>query len=90
MSPGTGARGNIKLLSEQYVWQLEARCRGFPVSFFFPLPRSASSADPKTVCGQCQVRSQCLDFALTMDEPYGIWGGLDRAERVKVAETLRK
>lgn len=87
MSPRPGARENMRLLSERYAWQLEARCRGFPISYFFPVPRSGRSADPKTVCGQCQVRRQCLEFALVMDEPHGIWGGLDRAERVKVAQT---
>ncbi len=30
---------------------------------------------------QCIVRQDCLDFALRVHEPHGIWGGLTEAER---------
>jgi WhiB family redox-sensing transcriptional regulator len=33
------------------------------------------------VCHTCPVRRECLDFALRIREPYGIWGGLNEIER---------
>jgi hypothetical protein len=33
------------------------------------------------VCGGCPVLSQCRKHALSVREPYGIWGGLSRRER---------
>ncbi|MEK6647954.1 MAG: WhiB family transcriptional regulator [Actinomycetota bacterium] len=29
----------------------------------------------KSLCGQCPVRQQCLDAALSRQEPCGVWGG---------------
>ena len=29
----------------------------------------------KSLCGACPVRSQCLDAALSRQEPCGVWGG---------------
>jgi WhiB family redox-sensing transcriptional regulator len=29
----------------------------------------------------CAVRRECLEYALTTKEPYGIWGGLTEVER---------
>jgi len=35
------------------------------------------------------VKSACLDYAIEIREPYGIWGGLTEAERrVEVAEAV--
>jgi WhiB family redox-sensing transcriptional regulator len=35
----------------------------------------------KAVCQVCPVKSECRDYALTIKEPYGIWGGLTETER---------
>ena len=55
---------------------------------FFPpsLPerredRDAREAKAKMICGDCSVQRDCLDFALRVREPHGIWGGLTEAER---------
>jgi WhiB family redox-sensing transcriptional regulator len=55
---------------------------------FFPPPvaerrddREAREAKAKSICAQCAVQSECLDFALRVHEPHGIWGGLTEAER---------
>ena len=37
--------------------------------------------EAKSICGQCPVQSQCLDFAIRNDIPDGVWGGLTRKER---------
>jgi WhiB family redox-sensing transcriptional regulator len=33
------------------------------------------------VCRGCEVRQQCLDYALANGEKFGIWGGLSERER---------
>ena len=35
----------------------------------------------KAVCATCPVHKECLDFALRIREPHGIWGGLNEIER---------
>lgn len=37
----------------------------------------------KDICGRCPLRARCLAYAMN-NEPYGIWGGLDAAERLAV------
>lgn len=32
-------------------------------------------AEAKSLCGGCPVRSQCLEGALSRQEPVGVWGG---------------
>lgn len=32
-------------------------------------------AEAKSLCGQCPVRAQCLEGALSRKEPAGVWGG---------------
>jgi WhiB family redox-sensing transcriptional regulator len=69
-------------------WQLRAACRGPQASVFFPPPRFerkherlAREADAKAICHTCIVREECLDYALSIREPHGIWGGLNENER---------
>ena len=39
--------------------------------------------DAKRVCAQCEVREQCLNWAIEHDERFGIWGGMSERERRK-------
>ena len=44
----------------------------------------------KAICGQCSVMSDCLDYAVSIRERHGVWGGLSEAERravIKAGET---
>ncbi len=38
----------------------------------------------KAICATCSVRRPCLDYALRIREPHGIWGGLNEVERKQV------
>jgi WhiB family redox-sensing transcriptional regulator len=38
----------------------------------------------RELCGICPVRQQCLQYALTQREEYGMWGGLTPKERLQI------
>lgn len=61
-------------------WQDEANCVGVEPNVFFP-ERGASTREAKDICRGCVVRLDCLDYALTKGEKFGIWGGLSERER---------
>jgi WhiB family redox-sensing transcriptional regulator len=42
-------------------------------------------ARARTVCARCDVRLECLAFALRTDHLDGIWGGLTAGERARYA-----
>ena len=37
--------------------------------------------EAKRVCRSCDVRAECLEYALENDERFGIWGGMSERER---------
>ena len=40
--------------------------------------------DAKRICQGCEVRAECLEYALANDERFGLWGGLSERERRKL------
>ncbi len=72
-------------------WQVKAACRGPQAVVFFPPPhperkdeRAEREQLAKGICASCGVRKPCLDYALELREPHGIWGGLNELERKAV------
>ena len=70
------------------AWQVKAACRGPQAAVFFPpshFERKDEKAEreqrAKAICASCSVRKDCLDYALRIREPHGIWGGLNELER---------
>jgi WhiB family redox-sensing transcriptional regulator len=35
----------------------------------------------REICSTCSVKRDCLDYAVRIREPHGIWGGLNEVER---------
>jgi WhiB family transcriptional regulator, redox-sensing transcriptional regulator len=64
-------------------WQEQANCLGVDPDLFFP-ERGASTKEAKAVCRGCEVRAECLEYALSHGEKFGIWGGLSERERRRV------
>ncbi|MFB8751192.1 WhiB family transcriptional regulator [Streptomyces parvulus] len=69
-------------------WQKEALCAQTGAEFFFPEPGS-SVRDAKRICALCPIRPACLDFALSNDERFGVWGGLSEKERLELRRATR-
>ena len=65
------------------AWQTDALCAQTDPEAFFP-EKGGSTRDAKRICTSCEVRSQCLEYALANDERFGIWGGLSERERRKL------
>ena len=61
-------------------WQDEALCAQTDPEAFFP-EKGGSTREAKKVCRGCEVRAECLEYALEHDERFGIWGGLSERER---------
>jgi WhiB family transcriptional regulator, redox-sensing transcriptional regulator len=69
-------------------WQMKAACRGPQAAVFFPPPQFERKDEKveretraKAICADCSVRQPCLDYAISIREPHGIWGGLNENER---------
>ena len=61
-------------------WQERALCAQTDPEAFFP-EKGGSTREAKRICTGCEVRDQCLEYALAHDERFGIWGGLSERER---------
>ncbi|GAA2963706.1 WhiB family transcriptional regulator [Streptomyces enissocaesilis] len=64
-------------------WQETALCAQTGPEFFFPAPGS-SIREAKRLCGACEGRVACLEYALSNDERFGVWGGLSENERLRL------
>ena len=72
----TADDGDDALLS----WQDKALCAQTDPEAFFP-EKGGSTREAKRICSGCDVRAECLEYALAHDERFGIWGGLSERER---------
>jgi hypothetical protein len=70
--PAPGAFGSPE--EEEAGWQDRALCAQTDPEAFFP-GTGGSTREAKRVCGSCEVRAECLGYALDHDERFGIWGG---------------
>jgi len=72
-----------EVTASEHRWQDRANCLGVDPDLFFP-ERGASTREAKTVCRGCEVRENCLEYAIDHSEKFGIWGGLSERERRRV------
>lgn len=83
----TDTRRLPKPITQEWEWQLEGACQGLNSSVFFHPDGERGSARTrradraKAICLRCPVLEQCRRHALTVREPYGVWGGLTEEER---------
>lgn len=76
-----------RVLTDAWSWLGRAACRGVDVNVFY-VDSSQSRGDreravraAKRICGECEVRQQCLRYALPRPDVKGIWGGYTDKER---------
>jgi WhiB family redox-sensing transcriptional regulator len=77
-------------IADIWDWQRLGACRGRDsAQFFHPDGERGSSrnrreAKAKVVCATCPVRAECAAHALSVREPYGVWGGFSESERLRL------
>lgn len=65
-------------------WKARGACKGLQDVMFADTEAGVRVA--KAICDGCEVREDCLAYALDGREDYGVWGGLAASER----RTLRR
>lgn len=78
-----GAAGPLLRLAADHDdthWRDFARCQESDPDLFFP-EIGDKAREAVAICAGCPVRNQCLNYAITHNERFGIWGGLSRHER---------
>lgn len=87
---GPSGRRHLALVSNDFddlfdaveeQWQDRALCAQTDPEAFFP-EKGGSTREAKRICQGCEVKAECLEYALHNDERFGIWGGgLSERER---------
>lgn len=82
---------SLALGSADYTWRDQAMCRDTDPELFFPIGTTGQAllqiAKAKSVCYQCPVTVECLEFALETNQDTGIWGGNSEEERRQMRRT---
>jgi WhiB family transcriptional regulator, redox-sensing transcriptional regulator len=73
--------------TDELTWQERALCAQTDPEAFFP-EKGGSTREAKKVCLSCEVRTECLEYALEHDERFGIWGGMSERERRKLKKRV--
>jgi WhiB family redox-sensing transcriptional regulator len=78
------------------TWRALAQCRGDNAVYFFPPShferkpeKDLREGAARSLCRQCRVRQECLDYSLQVEESHGIWGGLNELERKRLLRKRR-
>lgn len=79
---------NAQRIEREEVWQDLGACVGVDPDLFFP-ERGQSTREAKEICRTCPVKEECLEWALTRTEPFGIWGGTSERERKRIRRQKR-
>ena len=80
--PSTPAFSSLLALGDDDAqsWQERSLCAETDPEAFFP-EKGGSTREAKKICTGCEVKAECLEYALANDERFGIWGGLSERER---------
>lgn len=70
-------------------WVDDAACKDVDTDVFFP-DRGGKAGPAKLMCYACAAKAECLDYALTNNIKYGIWGGVGEGSRRKMRRDRNK
>lgn len=82
---------------ENQPWMQRANCKDTNPALFFPgdgdpgggRPMVASAKEAKQVCRGCEVKGECLEYALKHHIDYGVWGETTARARQKMRRALK-
>jgi WhiB family redox-sensing transcriptional regulator len=88
------AEVSMTALDNLASWWSRAACSTADPDLFFPIsvsgPAVRQVARAKAICAGCQIRRECLGYALNSAAIQGIWGGTTEAERRRLRQRLRR
>lgn len=70
-------------------WHERARCAETDPEAFFP-EKGQSTREPIAICAQCEVRPECLEWALDTGQRFGVAGGMSERQRARLQTARRK
>jgi len=70
-------------------WREDAACRPFPTWWWFT-PDCPEAVQAYVICTECEVREECLEFALDHADLLGTWAGTSADERVRMRRARRR
>jgi WhiB family redox-sensing transcriptional regulator len=74
-------------------WRQHAACRDVDPAVFFPVGVTGAAVDAiaaaKAICEDCAAQAECLEFAVSTNQEYGIWGGTSEEERRGIRRARR-
>jgi WhiB family redox-sensing transcriptional regulator len=73
----------FRVMLARPTWQRYAACRGAGTSMHFP-NQGAGIGDARAVCAGCEVRRECLDYAVADPSLQGVWAGTSDRDRRKM------
>jgi WhiB family redox-sensing transcriptional regulator len=70
-------------LFEIQRWMKDAACKGNTEANWFPETpaRNPAVVLAISICNQCAVKQECLDYAMARPDLQGVWGGLSARKR---------
>lgn len=75
-------------------WRARGACTAADPDLFFPVsaagPSLRQEQRAKAVCAGCQVRPECLQYALSTGQVYGVWGGHSADELTKLRRNRQR
>ena len=69
-------------------WVSRALCAQTDPELFFP-ERGESGNLARRICADCEVREECLEFALKDPTTVGVWGGTTTHQRRQINQQRR-
>jgi WhiB family transcriptional regulator, redox-sensing transcriptional regulator len=71
-----------------------AACSTADPELFFPISSSGPAlrhvARAKAICAGCEIRRECLNYALEAGPVQGVWGGMTEAERQLLRQRMSR
>ena len=75
-------------------WWSRAACATADPDLFFPISHSGPAVRQvmraKAICARCDIRRECLRYALSAGSIQGVWGGMTEAERRRLQRQRRR
>ena len=69
-------------------WMAIGKCKEMPPGLFFPSD-GVGVDRARRICRTCQVKSDCLEYALVQRIDHGVWGGTSERERKRILKVRR-